>query len=572
MKALLLAAGFATRLAPYSRNIPKPLFSINNQPALEHLINSLVDAGCSSIIINTHHLHEQIAAFVESRNFPIPVHTLYEPEILDTGGAIGNAADLLGGGAFLVINSDIVTDLDFNALYCFHRSHRHPATLVMHEREEFNSVAVDEEGFVRAFPPDDPPRGAKRMAFTGIQVLDACILEEIPAKKKISSITIYKSLLARSICVKAYIPENFYWQDIGSPERYQAAAFACMAPDAFRAAFGRTPPAAALSFRQLAGDGSTRSWYRVFAEGRSLIMADHGIHTSADTAEIDSFAAIGAHLYQKQIPVPRIFLHDRCCGLVFLQDLGDTLLYDWLQNNPCKKSILPTYRQVIRDAVKMSVAGAEGLDPALCYQGPAYDRDMILEKECRYFVEAFLQGFLQLSLPPWPEIPEGLYQDFSLLADTATENGTPGFMHRDLQSRNIMIRNEQIYFIDFQAGRTGPFQYDLAALLIDPYACLPENLQKKLLDFALAEMGRYRSIDRTRFLSGYRACCLTRTLQTLGAFGYLTTKGEKPFFRRFMPAATKNLLRLTGDLSDVLPVLARVARQAAEAVEPCKPA
>jgi len=566
MKALLLAAGFATRLLPYSRNMAKPLFSIASQPVIARLIDGLIQAGCSGIIINTHHLHEQLAAFVANRDFPIPVKTRYEPEILDTGGAIGNAADFLAGGPFLVINGDIVTDLDFAALYAFHCSHRHPATLVMHDRAEFNSVAVDKSGFIRAFPPDAPPPGTKQMAFAGIQVLDAAIPEEIPAGP-ISSITIYKSLLARNMDFKAYIPERFYWQDIGSPERYRSAAFDCMAPGAFTAAFGCSPPAAAISRRQLAGDGSTRGWYRVSAEGQSLVMADHGIHTTADTAEIDSFAAIGAHLYRKRVPVPRIFLHDRCSGLAFLEDLGDTLLYDRLQDSPDKKSLLGTYRQVIRAAAKMSAAGAQGLDPALCYQGPSYDREMILEKECRYFVESFLQGFLQLPRPQWPDAPAGLYREFSQLTEPAIENGVPGFMHRDLQSRNIMVRSEQIYFIDFQAGRTGPFQYDLAALLIDPYARLPEQVQQTLLEFAMAEMARYRSINRKRFLTGYRACSLTRTLQTLGAFGYLATQGEKPFFRGFIPAATRNLLRLTGDFSGMFPLLARLAQQAAEAVE-----
>jgi len=111
MKALILAAGFGTRLLPYTGKIPKPLFTLLSKPLLEHSIKKLVDAGCDQILINTHHLYEQIKAFVEQKKYSINIQTIFEPAILDTGGAIANAKSFLDKHPFFVINADISEDI-----------------------------------------------------------------------------------------------------------------------------------------------------------------------------------------------------------------------------------------------------------------------------------------------------------------------------------------------------------------------------------------------------------------------------------------------------------------------------
>lgn len=561
MKALVLAAGFGTRLRPYTEVRPKPLFTINNQPVLHRLIHRLIEAGCSGIIINTHHLHEQVENFIKRQTYPIPVATRHEPVILGTGGAIRNAADWLGRHPFCVINSDVVTDLDFRALYEFHLRHAHPATLVMHAHEAFNSVAVDAAGMIRSFRPEKPggdesEKGHKRLAFTGIQVLDPQVIGAIPENGPASSIDVYQSLLERGVDIAAYIPDRFYWQDIGSPERYHAAVYDAMAPAAFERAFRIRPEPAAIQWEKLAGDGSERQWYRLSSGGFTLILSDHGIQTNA-LAEVDSFIAIGRHLLEKDLPVPEIHLHDRFSGMVFLEDLGDTLLYDRLQEAPDESEILRIYQIAIETMVRMSVIGARDFDPALCYQGSEYDQTLILEKECRYFVEALLRDCLQLSVDV-----QGLAPEFFELAELAVENGLYGFMHRDLQSRNIMIHKNALFLIDFQAGRMGPIQYDLAALLADPYAGLPAQLQEQLLSHAMTTLAAYRAFDRRQFLDGYAACRLTRSLQTAGAFGYLGTVRKKPFFRQFIPRVLHNLSTQLSAMPGRFPVLARTVEAA----------
>jgi len=564
MKALILAAGFGTRLGPHTEARPKPLFTIDGEPVIARLIARLIHAGCSSIIINTHHLHGQIETFIEHQSYSIPVTTRYEPVILGTGGAMRNVSDFLDTTAFLLINSDIVTDLDFRALYTYHCRHAYPVTLVMHDHAEFNSVAVDESGFIRSFKPDALAEGHQPMAFTGIQVADPRVLKWIPSDGPVSSIDVYQTLLDRGYAIKAYIPADFYWQDIGTPQRYLAAALDHMAPRAFLEAFHFKPPATEIQRITLRGDGSDRSWHRVFAEDKTLIIADHGIQAQPALSEIDSFIRIGMHLYEKGLPVPKIFLHDRFSGLVFLQDLGDTDLYQWVHQNPDPGERIRIYQRIIEALLQMAVRGAQDFDPAICYQSPSYDKPLILEKECRYFVDAFLNGYLGFNTA----YAGALAGEFALLADIVLENQVSGFMHRDLQSRNIMIKDQALYFIDFQAGRIGPIQYDLAALLADPYVDLPPGIQENLITFAVETLQKHRMFDNHRFLQGYAACRLTRALQTLGAFGFLTTVKQKPFFAPFIPVALRNLDRqLAAMRPGQLPALTGVVRKALSQVD-----
>ena len=145
MKALILAAGFGTRLQPYTNHTPKPLFSIAGRPLLDIIIGNLQKAGCEAVIINTHHLHRKIEAFVAARNYSFPVETRYEPQILCTGGAIKNVSDFWDHQPFLVINADIVADIDLSEVYRTHCRQHPPATLVLCDDPDFNSVAVEQK-------------------------------------------------------------------------------------------------------------------------------------------------------------------------------------------------------------------------------------------------------------------------------------------------------------------------------------------------------------------------------------------------------------------------------------------
>jgi aminoglycoside/choline kinase family phosphotransferase/dTDP-glucose pyrophosphorylase len=538
MKALILAAGLGTRLQPYTKITPKCLFPIDGRPLLDIIIRNLQKAGCREIIVNTHHLPQKIETFIFGQKYDVPVAVRHEPQILGTGGAIKNVADFWDDRPFMVINSDIFTNISLKVVYDFHLQHPYPSTLVLYDDPEFNTVRVDSDGFVLGFENADGlslPQKYSNLTFTGIQILDPEILSLIPDNCFSSSIDMYTKLLSTGHKLKAFLAPAHSWKDIGTPERYRQTVLTRMAPQAFQRAFGgdiHHP----IDYAPLSGDGSDRKWYRLSAGARTLILADHGIRNQDTPSEVDSFVAIGRHLFSSGIPVPEIFLFDTFSGLVFLEDLGNDNLQTVVCSLEDSGAICTCYQSVIDVLLKMSVTGAVGFDPGWTYQTPDYNRTLILEKECRYFVDAFLNGYLNRSVPF-----KDMEEEFCGLADKALQYASIGLMHRDLQSRNIMVKNRQYYLIDFQGSRIGPIQYDLASLLIDPYVQLSRSIQDRLLSYCFERIAADSGVSRDAFYKGYRYCALTRNLQMLGAFGYLSRQKDKTYFEAFIPPAIKTL-------------------------------
>ena len=554
MKALILAAGFGTRLLPYTKSIPKPLFPIGGRPLIDIHIEALWHAGCDAIMVNTHHLSDQIEDHIHTQTYPLAVYTCREPKILGTGGAIKNLENFLGAAPFFVVNGDTYSGIDLAAVYRFHRNHGHAATLVLYDWPEVNTVCVDADDRVTGFsrnPWDPPTGGQRRRTFTGIQVLDPEVLHHIPADRFSSSIDAFRKMIKAGKTIKAYLGDRFFWTDVGTPERYTDAVFRTLSPEAFNAAFSHEARGG-IRRKRLAGDGSDRRWYRLVSGRHCLVMADHGIQIRPETTEFDAFVSIGRHLRRRGVPVPRIYLQDRFSGLVFLEDLGDTHLQTLIRGTGDEEGVLRRYRDVIDLLIRMNVSGAESFDTAWTYQTPAYDSELIIEKECRYFVEAFLGAYCNLPLGF-----EDFADEFAVLSQKALRFAVTGFMHRDFQSRNIMIKDDRPFLIDFQGGRIGPIQYDLASLLIDPYVALSESLRKNLAAYCAEKLSRVTVFDTRRFFAGYRYCALTRNLQILGAFGNLARMKNKPWFGAYIPAAIRTL-KASAD-PDEFPKLAALA-------------
>ncbi len=549
MKAMILAAGFGKRLRPFTANTPKPLFSVAGRPLLDIIIRSLQNAGCEAIIINTHHLYKKIDSFLSGRKYSIPVFTRYEPLLLGTGGAVKNVADFWDDRPFMVVNSDILTDIDLRDVYDFHLNHKYTATLVFHDYKKFNNVLISKEDFIRGFyeEKNNENIGYKRkLAFTGIQVLDPKILDFIPDGLFFSIIDAYKELIFSGQRLKAFIAQKHYWKDIGTPESYREAVIDKSAPEAFKQAWPDFTFKNIKSDR-IKGDGSGRRWYRIIAKehlpgkvygvpSRKLIMVDHGIRAQSSTSEVDSFIAIGRHLYDQGIPVPKIHLCDNFSGLVFSEDLGDIKLQELVLNTKDTEKVALYYKTVIDVLIKMSTSGAKGFDISWTYQSPYYSKNLILEKECRYFVDAFLKGYLGMDCS-FVDFKD----EFELVAEKTLKFPVNGFMHRDLQSRNIMFKDNKFYIIDFQGGRIGPVQYDLASLLIDPYVDLPYQLRAQLVDYCIKGFAKFCRINEEQFRYCFRYCALTRNLQILGAFGNLIRMSGKSYFEQYIPAAVKTL-------------------------------
>jgi aminoglycoside/choline kinase family phosphotransferase/dTDP-glucose pyrophosphorylase len=557
MKALVLAAGLGTRLLPYTHHTPKPLFTLAGVPLLARHVMQLEAAGCEAAVVNTHHLHAQIDSFVRRAGFRIPVHTRYEPELLGTGGAIGNLRDVWDERPFLVVNADIRHGLDLAEVAAAHRRSGAAATLVLVDDPEFNTVETGPDGRIRRFAPTraETPPGA--LTFTGIQCLSPVVLDYLPHGGPGDSIAAFRAMIADGLPVHALTLAG-PWVDLGTPERYRRAAREACAAAAWESAFGRPAPEA-LDWEPLDGDGSDREWFRVCGRGDSLVVADHGIRTEAHgITEADAFDRIGRHLKACGAAVPSVHIADRFAGIVVVEDLGTVSLQRAVHAERDRGRVLALYRSVIDALIQMAVTGAHGFDPAWAWQTPYFDRQVVLERECRYFQAQFLEGGGRL------QPGEDLAPEFEALADAVARTAVSGFLHRDVQSRNIMLAGGRPHFIDFQGGRIGPVQYDLASLLIDPYVDLPPEEQRQLFAYAAQQFARHLPMDPAQFRRGYDLCALSRNLQALGAFAFLSRVKGKRQFEQYIPAALNGLARRLEAMRAEFPKLRAAVEEARE--------
>jgi mannose-1-phosphate guanylyltransferase len=215
MQAMILAAGFGTRLLPHTRFRPKPLFPILNTPLLLLTIKRLQRLGFSRIVVNAHHLADQIVSAVAS----IPgVKVQTEENILGTGGGLRRAFEHFSDEPLLVSNGDIYHCVDLLDFYRHHVDNRCPVTLAMHDYPRFNQVVVT-NGMVRAFAK---ARDSNMLAFTGLHVIDPRLLERIDDRGFSCIIELYRQLLRENVPIATYRSDNSYWTDMGTVSDYLA--------------------------------------------------------------------------------------------------------------------------------------------------------------------------------------------------------------------------------------------------------------------------------------------------------------------------------------------------------------
>lgn len=299
----------------------------------------------------------------------------------------------------------------------------------------------------------------------------------------------------------------------------------------------------ALHVEKMAGDGSSRKFWRISDGEQKLCLAVAPPNTDEpNMAEASAARAIGLHLLSKEIPVPEQYAWDEESGILLFEDLGDCKLHDFVlqkrKEGTADTSIRDLYKQVLVSLTKMQVAGAESFNPEWCWDTPEYDKKLMLERESGYFLRAFWQGVLG------KDVPDGLQEEFEQLASQAALISVDYFLHRDFQSRNIMINEEKPVFIDFQGGRMGPLGYDLASLLNDPYVALSIDFQEELLNFYADILLTSMDVSRDQFVQDYALLALHRNLQIIGAFAFLSEQCGKVFFRQFLQPALASLQRI----------------------------
>jgi len=285
----------------------------------------------------------------------------------------------------------------------------------------------------------------------------------------------------------------------------------------------------------LQGDASDRRFFRIRQGCNHFIGLISPRKNRFGLDENDSYFLIGKHLARHNLPVPRILWADLERGHFLLQDLGDCHLQRLVQLR--RMDIGRLYSRAVGLLVKLHRLVPRGFQTEFCFDGAVYSPSFVYQRELEYFRKAFLNGYLHLGVAE-----EDLRSDFENLAETAGSQKASQVMHRDFQSRNVMVYQRDLWILDFQGMRHGPPSYDLAALLLDPYVHIPKRLQKWLLDYYWSGAREFMGCSHSQFLSSYHAVRLCRNLQVLAAYGFLAVNKEKKQFLQYIPRAWEQLL------------------------------
>ena len=289
---------------------------------------------------------------------------------------------------------------------------------------------------------------------------------------------------------------------------------------------------------RLVPDGSQRQYYRLTATGQKSVIGAHG----PDAEENRAFLSYSRALRGAGLPVPEIFAADEPLGIWLFEDLGDTTLFAALsaarkrEPGEFPAAILPIYEKVVAELPRFQSLGARAIDFSHAYPRAAFD-----EQSMNWDLNYFKYHFLKLAHVPFNE--QRLELDFEKLVAHLLSTDTDYFLYRDFQSRNIMVRDGAPWFLDYQGGRRGAAQYDLASLLYDAKADLPESVRTHLIEHYLKAF-EGQGGKRDRFLTYYPGYVLIRIMQAMGAYGYRGFYERKPRFLESVPYAARNVSRL----------------------------
>ena len=251
-----------------------------------------------------------------------------------------------------------------------------------------------------------------------------------------------------------------------------------------------------------------------------------------------AFLEFSRHFRRHGLPVPEIYGEDLSQGAYLEEDLGNTTLFEFLSKHRSGENISPevveAYRKVVAILPRFQVEAGRDLNYKVCYPRASFDRQSIA-----WDLNYFKYYFLRLAGIPFNE--QALEDDFSRLTKFLFSAGHDYFLYRDFQSRNIMLRDGQPFFLDYQGGRKGALQYDMASLLYDAKADLPPELRQQLLDHYLDTLAGFVKLDREAFMQHYYAFVYVRIMQALGAYGFRGFYERKAHFLQSVPYALKNL-------------------------------
>ena len=299
--------------------------------------------------------------------------------------------------------------------------------------------------------------------------------------------------------------------------------------------------------------GSHRRYYRLFFDDNSTLIGAY----NDDVAENRAFFEYTRFFAANELNVPALIAVHEDQKHYLLNDLGTKTLYDKLceirKNNGDFQDVMADYRKVAAALPKFQMTSKQGLDMSVAYPRAAFDRQS-MQWDLNYFKYYYLK---MVNVPFNEQLLEDDYQAFMDYLLTVDDDY---FLYRDFQSRNIMVFQDDVWFIDYQGGRKGALQYDIASLLYDAKADLSPEIRKELLECYLDNLSNYLTIDRTQFTSYFHAFSLIRIMQAMGAYGYRGYFERKTHFLQSVPYAIRNLRYLLNQnaLPANLPELRRV--------------
>ncbi len=279
--------------------------------------------------------------------------------------------------------------------------------------------------------------------------------------------------------------------------------------------------------------GSGRKIIRLADDRNTAIGILYGVRE-----ENVAFLEFSRHFRRRGLPVPEIYAEDLNHGAYLEEDLGDVSLFEFLSKNrngdDVARSAVDAYRKVVAVLPRFQVEAGRDLNYKVCYPRASFDRQSIA-----WDLNYFKYYFLRLAGIPFNE--QALEVEFGRLTKFLLAAPRDYFLYRDFQSRNIMLRDGQPYFLDYQGGRKGALQYDIASLLYDAKADLPPETRQQLLDDYLDALTRYIQVDRDAFMQYFYPFVYIRIMQALGAYGFRGFYERKAHFLQSVPYALKNV-------------------------------
>jgi len=287
------------------------------------------------------------------------------------------------------------------------------------------------------------------------------------------------------------------------------------------------------SFEVLPPSGSYREYCRIKSENKQAIGT-----WNQDVQENLAFLKFSDHFFRQGVAVPEIYAVNGKKTCYLQEDLGTVTLFDYLirirENEGFSEKIISAYKKVLTELPGIQITAGKGIDYQYCYPRAAFDKQSMM-----WDLNYFKYYFLKLARIHFDE--QALEDDFEKFTGFLLEAESDFFLFRDFQSRNIMLKDNRVAFIDYQGGRKGALQYDLASLLYDAKADIPQAIRNELLEFYLEILENYTPVDREKFKAFYTGYVLIRIMQAMGAYGFRGFYEKKEHFLKSIPYALENL-------------------------------